>query len=179
MHLAATSSVAESWVSGAAVWRVNAVGTVNVLDAVRAERPKARVLVVSTGEVYGDTGSRPAGEDVARRASLAVRRLKAAAEIACAQARRALDVSVVVVRAFPHTGPGQGERFASGSWTRQIARMELAGGGTLDVGDLSIERDLTDPHGGDGMAARGPLETTLADALEEARRIVAPEAATI
>ena len=29
-----------------------------------------------------------------------------------------------------------------GSWTRQIARLEAEGGGTLRVGDLSAERDI-------------------------------------
>src|SRR6266542_3479810 len=45
---------------------------------------------------------------------------------------------------FPHIGPGQAEVFAVGSWTSQIARLEDEGGGTLRVGDLDVERDLTD-----------------------------------
>ena len=36
----------------------------------------------------------------------------------------------------PARGPGQDERFAVGSWTRQIARLERDGGGALHVGDL-------------------------------------------
>src|ERR687886_714193 len=50
----------------------------------------------------------------------------------------------VVARSFNHEGPGRDERFAVGSWTRQIARLEDEGGGVLEVGDLSVERDLTD-----------------------------------
>ena len=62
-HLAAATSVAESWRRGAETWRVNVLGTVALLDAVRAEAPGARTLVVSTGEVYGPTHDGPAGED--------------------------------------------------------------------------------------------------------------------
>jgi GDP-4-dehydro-6-deoxy-D-mannose reductase len=51
---------------------------------------------------------------------------------------------VVVARAFQHEGPGRDERFAIGSWTRQIAELELSGGGALRVGDLSPERDISD-----------------------------------
>ncbi len=60
------------------------------------------------------------------------------------RAARVDGLDVVVARAFPHVGPGQHEGFAVGSWTRQIARLEAEGGGTLRVGDLSVERDLTD-----------------------------------
>ena len=65
---------------------------------------------------------------------------KAAAELACALP----GVDVVVTRSFNHEGPGRDDRFAVGSWTRQIARLEAEGGGTLLVGDLSAERDITD-----------------------------------
>ena len=51
---------------------------------------------------------------------------------------------MVVARAFQHEGPGRDERFAVGSWTRQIAELELGDGGELRVGDLSAERDLCD-----------------------------------
>src|SRR5439155_9552306 len=42
VHLAAESSVAASWEDAFRAWRVNVDGTVNVLAAVRAERPGAR-----------------------------------------------------------------------------------------------------------------------------------------
>jgi GDP-4-dehydro-6-deoxy-D-mannose reductase len=124
VHLAALSWVAESWREPARVWEVNVVGTVNLLEAVRRERPEARVLAVSTGEVYG-------------------RAEKAAAELACSQARES-GLDVVLTRAFQHEGPGRDERFAVGSWTRQLAELELAGGGALRVGNLDVERDITD-----------------------------------
>jgi GDP-4-dehydro-6-deoxy-D-mannose reductase len=143
VHLAAESSVSGSWEGAARAWTVNAIGTANVLEAVSAERPEARVLVVSSGEVYGNADVTPTPEDAPVRPLSPYAASKAAAEIACAQAAaRGLDV--VVARAFPHTGPGQDERFAIGSWSRQIARLEAEGGGALLVGDLSAERDLTD-----------------------------------
>jgi len=49
-----------------------------------------------------------------------------------------------VARATNHEGPGRDDRFAIGSWTRQIAGLEAEGGGTLRVGDLSAERDILD-----------------------------------
>lgn len=144
VHLAALASVGASWDGAARVWEVNTLGTVNVLEAVAAEAPGARLLVVSSGEVYGDTGAEPADEARPLAPLSPYAASKAAAEVACDRARRADGLDVVVARPFPHTGPGQDERFAVGSWARQIARLEREGGGALAVGDLEPARDLLD-----------------------------------
>jgi GDP-4-dehydro-6-deoxy-D-mannose reductase len=143
VHLAALSSVGDSWGDGGETWRVNTVGTVNVLEAARAEASECRVLVASTGDVYGRAQSFPTPEDEPLQPMSPYAASKAAAEVACEQARRA-GVDVVVARAFQHEGPGRDERFAVGSWAAQIARAEEAGGGTLRVGDLSAKRDIVD-----------------------------------
>ena len=140
VHLAADSSVAASWENPMRVWRVNVAGTVNVLEAVRRGSPEARVLFPSTSEVYGNANRFPTPEDEPVRPISPYALTKAAAELACALP----GVDVVVARSFNHEGPGRDDRFAIGSWTRQIASLEPDGGGTLLVGDLSAERDLTD-----------------------------------
>ncbi|MGB2953017.1 MAG: GDP-mannose 4,6-dehydratase [Gaiellaceae bacterium] len=144
VHLAAQSSVASSWANPAEAWSVNVVGTVNVLEAVRLEAPAARVLFPSTGEVYGLAARIPTPEDEPVAPVSPYAASKAAAEIACGQARRSFALDVVVARAFNNEGPGRDDRFAVGSWTHQIARLESEGGGVLRVGDLSAERDILD-----------------------------------
>jgi GDP-4-dehydro-6-deoxy-D-mannose reductase len=143
VHLAAESSVASSWQDPRAAWLVNVVGTVNILEAVREEQPGARVLFVSTGEVYGRTDQLPTPESAPIAPLSPYAATKAAAEIACSQSARA-GLDIVIPRAFNNEGPGRDERFALGSWAHQIARLEEAGGGVLAVGDLSAERDITD-----------------------------------
>lgn len=143
VHLAAQSSVAASWTDASEVWSVNVLGTVNVLEAVSNEQPEARMLFASTGEVYGRAERIPTLETAPTAPLSPYAASKAAAEVACGQAaRRGLDV--VVARAFNHEGPGRDARFAVGSWTQQIARLEEAAGGVLEVGDLSAQRDITD-----------------------------------
>jgi GDP-4-dehydro-6-deoxy-D-mannose reductase len=139
VHLAALSSVGDSWGDVAETWRVNVLGTVSVLEAVRG----ARVLVASTGDVYGDADELPTPETAPLRPASPYAASKAAAEIAAEQARRA-GADVVVSRAFQHEGAGRDERFAVGSWAAQIASAEEAGGGVVRVGDLSAKRDITD-----------------------------------
>jgi GDP-4-dehydro-6-deoxy-D-mannose reductase len=143
VHLAAASSVAASWTDAGEPWRVNALGTVNLLDAVRSYVPDARVVVVSTGDVYGQADELPTPETAPFRPTSPYAASKAAAELAADQFRR-VGSDVVVARAFQHEGPGRDERFAVGSWAFQIARAEEAGRGTVLVGDLSPRRDITD-----------------------------------
>ena len=142
VHLAALSSVADSWVNVAEVWRVNVLGTVNVVEAVRAEAPQARLLFVSSGEVYGRPARVPTPEDEAVAPVSPYGASKAAAELATRQASH--EVDVVVARSFPSVGPGQRRAVAVPSWAGQLARLGAEGGGELRVGDLEVERDLTD-----------------------------------
>src|SRR6185436_2062393 len=85
---------------------------VHLTEAVREAAPGARILLVSTGEVYGDTGDEPAREDHAIEPRSPYAASKAAAEIAAGQAARAYGLDVVLARPFAHTGPGQDQRFA-------------------------------------------------------------------
>jgi GDP-4-dehydro-6-deoxy-D-mannose reductase len=142
VHLAALSSVGDSWGDAREVWRTNVLGTVNVLEALTAEAPEARLLFVSSGEVYGRAAIVPTPEEAAVEPVSPYGASKAAAELACRQAAGGLDV--VIARAFPHVGPGQDQRFAVASWASQLARLHAEGGGVLRVGDLDVERDLTD-----------------------------------
>jgi len=123
---------------------VNTVGTVNLVDAMLEAAPEARLLFVSTGEVYGRAEQLPTSESAPAAPLSPYAASKAAAEIACEQAARSSGLDVVIARAFQHEGPGRDERFAIGSWTRQIAELEARGGGELRVGDLSAERDISD-----------------------------------
>jgi GDP-4-dehydro-6-deoxy-D-mannose reductase len=142
IHLAALASVGDSWVEAGEVWRTNVLGTVNVLEALRAKAPAARLLFASSGDVYGRAEQVPTPEEAPVEPLSPYAASKAAAELACRQSSSDLDV--VVARSFPHIGPGQDERFAVGSWTAQLARLRSDGGGELRVGDLDVERDLTD-----------------------------------
>jgi GDP-4-dehydro-6-deoxy-D-mannose reductase len=127
--------------------RVNVLGTVAVLEAVRAHAPGARVVVASSAEVYGAV--RAAGSAVPETAPLApvspYGASKVAAETAALQFHRAHGLDVVVARAFNAVGPGQSTDFALPGFAAQLAAIARgAGPPVLRVGNLDAERDLTD-----------------------------------
>jgi GDP-4-dehydro-6-deoxy-D-mannose reductase len=139
-HLAGQASVAGSFSDPLGTWDVNATGT---LRLARALPEAARLLVVSSAEVYGvvPDDEQPIGEDRPLRPCNPYAASKAAAEMAALQARG----QVVIARSFNHTGPGQDERFALASFARQLAEIHAGGGEPiLRVGNLSARRDLLD-----------------------------------
>jgi GDP-4-dehydro-6-deoxy-D-mannose reductase len=142
-HLAAITSVADAWNREREVWDVNAMGTLTVVLALAQQAPQARLLVASSAEVYGrvSEGDGPVGEEHALAPTSPYGRSKAATEFACVRD----DLDVVVVRPFPHSGPGQRETFAIPSFAGQIARIEAGlAPPTIKVGNLDARRDYTD-----------------------------------
>jgi GDP-4-dehydro-6-deoxy-D-mannose reductase len=142
-HLAAITSVADAWNREHEVWTVNAIGTLNVVLALRECAPDARLLIASSAEVYGRITEQEGAvaEDHALAPISAYGRSKAAAELAGARN----DLDIVVARPFPHTGPGQTETFAIPSFAGQIARIEAGQSpATIKVGNLEARRDYSD-----------------------------------
>jgi GDP-4-dehydro-6-deoxy-D-mannose reductase len=133
LHLAAVASVADAFRRSRETWEVNATGSLVLLDAVAEAAPDARVVLVSSCEVYGvvDEARQPIGEDEPLRPRSPYAAAKAAAEMAA--------------RPFPHLGPGQDERFAIASFAAQLHRIERGEAPPrLQVGNLDARRDLCD-----------------------------------
>jgi GDP-4-dehydro-6-deoxy-D-mannose reductase len=145
-HLAAQSSVGESWQAPAETWRVNALGTVQVLGAVQDSCPGARVVLVSSVEVYGAVAPSdlPITETAPFRPATPYAASKVAAEMAGLQAYLGRRLDVIRARPFNHTGPGQTDRFFVPSMARQIVEGCRSGDTELRTGNLTVCRDILD-----------------------------------
>lgn len=146
-HLAAIAFAPRAERDPARTFAVNVLGTVHVLDAVRAAVPAARVLVAGSSEAYGAVP--PEALPVAETALLRPANLygvsKAAADLAAFERWWTTDVAVIRARAFNHTGPGQSSEFVCSDFARQIARIEAGlAPPVLRVGNLRAERDFSD-----------------------------------
>jgi len=144
-HLAALAHVGRSWSDPAETFRVNALGTLQVLEAAASCAVPPAVVVVSSAEVYGHVGgSEPLVEDTALRPVTPYAASKVAAEYLGLQAWLGRGLRVVRVRPFNHVGPGQSPEFVVPALARRIAEAERAGGGPVRVGNLEACRDFTD-----------------------------------
>ncbi len=144
-HLAGWADVGASWTDPLGVLRVNAEGTLNVLEACRAAGV-ARVLSVASADVYGmvTEGEMPLTEASPLRPTSPYAASKVAADALAQQAFLGHGLAVVRVRPFNHLGPGQSEAFVAPALAARIARAERAGLEEVPVGNLTARRDFTD-----------------------------------
>ena len=145
-HLAALANVGTSWSDPGAAMRVNAIGTVNVLEAARHCDPLPVVLLTSSAEVYGivPEARLPVTEAFPLAPVTPYAASKVAAEYAGVQACLAHGLPVVRVRPFNHIGPGQSAGFVVAALAQRIVEAQRTGARTMAVGNLSARRDLTD-----------------------------------
>ena len=148
-HLAAQAFVPASYEDPVHSFGVNAGGTLNVLEAVRAqahERGSPRVLVVSSADVYGaqPPSAYPLRETVLPRPKSPYAASKIAAESLAFAYARSYGVDAVVARPFNHVGAGQDPRFAVAAFAAQIAAVAAGGDPVVRVGNLETARDILD-----------------------------------
>ena len=154
-HLAALASVGRSWDDPRRTLAENQEMTLNLLEAVCEEAGDARVLLASSGEVYGPPAALPVTEDAPLRPQSPYALSKAATDLLGALYAETRGIRVVRARAFNHAGPGQSDTYVIGTLTRQVADAEAAGERevTLRTGNPDSARDFTDVR--DVVAAYG------------------------
>jgi GDP-4-dehydro-6-deoxy-D-mannose reductase len=145
-HLAALTHVGRSFTDPSEVVRVNALGTLSVLEAARECSKPPRVLLVSSAEVYGAVKEidLPIGEDAPLAPMSPYAASKIAAEYLAIQAHLAYGLPVIRVRPFNHVGPGQSTHFAVPALASRIVAAQSSGAAWIPVGYLGARRDLTD-----------------------------------
>jgi GDP-4-dehydro-6-deoxy-D-mannose reductase len=126
---------------------VNLGGTLALLGAVRTHAPAARVVVVTSSEVYGAVrrDELPVREETPFRPVTIYGASKAAADVAAGQWARAYGLHVVRARPFNHTGPGQRPAFVCAAIAKQVAAVEAGRQSPeLRVGNVDPVRDFGD-----------------------------------
>ena len=145
-HLAALSSPRLSWANPPYAVLDNLRMTANLLDAVRHEAPGVRLVLVGSGQVYGDHPQLPVTEDAPIAPGNPYAVSKAAGELLAQQYETGFGLSVMRMRPFNHAGPGQSDEYVLATMARQVAEAEARGDdeALLQTGDVSVGRDFTD-----------------------------------
>lgn len=149
LHLAAQSFVPESFANPAHTLEVNLMGTLRLLEALKATGFQGRMLQVGTADAYGlvPTTEMPIQESRLLQPRNPYAVSKAAAEALCYQWSQTEKFEVLMARPFNHIGEGQAANFAVSSFAKQLAEMSLGlRAPVLSVGNLEASRDFTDVH---------------------------------
>ncbi|MCL5883252.1 MAG: GDP-mannose 4,6-dehydratase [Actinobacteria bacterium] len=147
VHLAARAQVAGAWESATAILETNIVCTQVLMQTLHEKAPQARVLIVSSSEVYGkvDQDRLPTDENSPLKPNNPYSVSKVGQEFVGIQYHEAFGAEAVIARPFNHIGPRQVGNFVVPAFARQIAKMEAGlREPVLRVGNLESRRDFTD-----------------------------------
>lgn len=146
-HLGALSWVTPSWDMPAVYMQTNAIGTINLFEAMRVVGCNARVLTSATPEEFGDVPPEmiPITEETRIKPINPYAASKAAQDMVCITYHASYDMDIVRTRAFNHEGPRRYIHGAIASFAYQIARIERGlQEPVIQVGNLSATRNFTD-----------------------------------
>lgn len=147
LHLAAQSSVAESWVSPVDSFMNNTNIFLNIIDTVRLNDNGARVLSVGSSEQYGIVAEAdlPLKEESPQHPANPYAVARVAQEQLARIYAEGYGIDICCTRSFNHCGPGQNERFVVSGIVKQFV---LISNGmqepVIHIGNGSIIRDFVD-----------------------------------
>ena len=140
--LAAESYVADSFGHWTATFSVNAIGAINVLEALRIASPAAKIFMASSSEIFDHDGAGGvANESWRMRPSnpYGLSKLCAFHSVRLARDTHGANASSGIL--FNHEGPVRGRQFITRKITFNLARLRVAGGEPFALGALDATRD--------------------------------------
>jgi GDP-4-dehydro-6-deoxy-D-mannose reductase len=165
--------------SGAAaeLYRVNVLGTMALLEAVRAlGRPELRVVLLGSSAQYGESNDDPITEESVADPVTNYGVSKACADMMGRALFKETGQHVIRARAFNIVGPGQGMTSLQGRVIEQIVEAERGRRPpVIETGDLSAYRDFIDVRD----VAAGLLAITKAGDAGEAYNLCSGQATPV
>ena len=137
VNLAALIAIPYSYVAPRSYVNTNVIGTLNVCEAAR--NSGARLVQISTSEVYGTPDLVPITEDHALKPQSPYAATKVASDQLALSYFRSFDLPVTVLRPFNTYGPRQSMRAVIPTVLGQMAQRKSR----IDIGDLNPKRDFT------------------------------------
>ena len=147
LHLAAQSSVAESWKTPVFSFMNNTNIFLNIIDTVRLNDNGARVLSVGSSEQYGIVSENdlPLSEDKPQCPANPYAVARVAQEHLARVYASGYGLDICCTRSFNHCGPGQTDRFVLSAIVKQF--VKIAHGAqepVIHIGNGAIVRDFVD-----------------------------------
>ncbi len=146
-HLAAQSFVPASWKLPAETFAINAIGQINLFEALLSLNLNPKIHIAGSSEEYGHVNP----DEVPMKETNPLRPLspyavsKVAQDLLAYQYFKSYGMKTVRTRGFNHTGPRRGDVFVTSNFAKQIAEIEKGKKeGVIHVGNLEAKRDFTD-----------------------------------
>ena len=143
VHLAALSSVAQSWQDPAKCFLNNTSVFLNIVDGVRELDVKCRILSVGSSEEYG-IYNEPMQEDFVLHPKSPYSVARLSQEYLSKLYVDYFDLDIVMTRSFNHIGPRQNTKFVIPSFVSQLVKISRGEQDEIRVGNIDVIRDFLD-----------------------------------
>ena len=140
-NLAGQSSVGLSFDQPVETMESIAMGTLNLVEAIRFSGLPVRLYSAGSSECFGDTGGTPATEQTPFHPRSPYAVAKAAAHNLIANYREAYSLHACTGILFNHESPFRPERFVTQKIVRTAARIASGSNEKLVMGNIDIQRD--------------------------------------
>lgn len=144
-HLAGQANVAKSWAIPQKTMELNVIAAINLMEAVRKNKPDCRMVLVGSSDQYGNLGE--AGklvcETLATNPQTPYAVSKKAQEEMAKIYVKAYGLNISMTRSFNHAGAGQAKGFLIPDFASGIVAVERGEQTCLRVGNLTAKRDFT------------------------------------
>ncbi len=141
-HLAGQTRVGESFVDPISSARINAIGTLHLLEAFRQQASKAHFVFASSAELFGEPQSSPQNERTPfrPRSPYAISKQFAHASAVCYRTAYQLRASCAIL--FNHESPLRDPNFVTRKITLGVARIAVGRAQEIVLGNLDAKRDF-------------------------------------
>lgn len=145
-HLAALISPKASFDNPKETFVNNICAEINILEAVKKNALETKILIVSSGEVYGLVSKEdlPIDEETPFNPTNPYAVSKLAQDFLGLQYFLSHKLNTIRVRPFNHAGPRQTPIFVIGAFAKGIAEIEKERKSVLNVGNIKSKRDFSD-----------------------------------
>lgn len=140
-NLAGQSSVGLSFEQPVETMESIAIGTLNLLEAIRFYGKPIRLYNAGSSECFGETGTNPANEETPFRPRSPYAVAKASAHNLVANYREAYSLYACTGILFNHESPLRPERFVTQKIVSTAARIASGSNEKLEMGNIDIQRD--------------------------------------
>jgi GDPmannose 4,6-dehydratase len=139
-HLAAASSVANSWAEPVKSLDTNILGTLRLLQALRETSPDSHILLAGSAEMFASEAPLPWNEETLI-APTSPYGIAKASLFMLGQVLRQAGVHVSTAVMFNHESPRRGESFVTRKIAISAAAISMGLQETLTLGNVEVRRD--------------------------------------
>lgn len=140
-NLAAQSFVPDSWTQPISTVEIDAIGVINILEAIRILNPKIKFYQASTSEMFGKVHETPQTENTPFHPRSPYAASKVFGYYITQNYRESYNIFACNGILFNHESPKRGKQFVTRKISHSVAKIKLGYQDFFEIGNMDSKRD--------------------------------------